>query len=290
MRRDGSVECWGLDDHGQATPPDGEFQSVGVGLNHTCGLRHDDYVECWGYDRQGTSRPPGMIFIATCRQERTRPPLFPQRCGVLSDGNVGFWYLNVTPLDQSRGAYTAPYPDSAFTLFFYYDRGATCGMIGENREVIQCWGWGDAGKGTKEVATPYLGVFERFKVSSGENYVCGVRPDFVTVDCFSWGDLGGATPEAVPTPVARPPVGEFTSLSVGQTHSCALRKDGTVACWGGWGEGEGSFVIPPGGKFVSLSAGFHQTCGVKTDGFVKCWGHQSRGLEGRQLVDDSWAE
>ena len=51
--RDGSVECWGFDLSGQATPPSGEFASVSSGWRHTCGVRPDGSVQCWGYDRWG---------------------------------------------------------------------------------------------------------------------------------------------------------------------------------------------------------------------------------------------
>ena len=57
---DGSVECWGDDEHGQATPPDGKFASVSAGGSfHTCGVRGDGSVECWGLNREGQATPPG---------------------------------------------------------------------------------------------------------------------------------------------------------------------------------------------------------------------------------------
>ncbi len=44
MRSDGSVVCWGNDENGQATPPEGSFDSVSVGEAHTCGVRSDGSV------------------------------------------------------------------------------------------------------------------------------------------------------------------------------------------------------------------------------------------------------
>ena len=48
VRRDGSVECWGNNHVGQATPPAGEFSSVSARGGHTCGVRPDGSVACWG--------------------------------------------------------------------------------------------------------------------------------------------------------------------------------------------------------------------------------------------------
>ena len=37
-------------------------------------------------------------------------------------------------------------------------------------------------------------------------------------------------------------------------------------------------ATPPSGEFASVSAGDEHTCGVRTDGSVACWGEQARGL------------
>src|ERR671919_329040 len=43
VRSDGTVACWGANDFGQATPPEGTFTQVSAGggflRGHTCGLR-----------------------------------------------------------------------------------------------------------------------------------------------------------------------------------------------------------------------------------------------------------
>ena len=52
-------------------------------------------------------------------------------------------------------------------------------------------------------------------------------------------------------------------------HTCGVRTDGSVACWGLDSFGE---ATPPEGEFVSVSAGWRHTCGVRTDGAAACWG------------------
>src|SRR5437660_3056454 len=64
------------------------------------------------------------------------------------------------------------------------------------------------------------------------------------------------------------------SISAGTFHTCAVKTDGTVACWGDNGSGQ---ARPPADTFTAVSAGNGHTCGVKTDGTVACWGVNGSG-------------
>ena len=55
-------------------------------------------------------------------------------------------------------------------------------------------------------------------------------------------------------------------VSAGQYHSCVIRTDGSLACWGWMHE------PPPGGTYVAVSAGAESTCAIRTDGTLRCWG------------------
>ena len=61
VRGDGSVACWGDDEHGQATPPAGAFLSVSAGVDHSCGVRAAGVIACWGSDasRRAGAFTPG---------------------------------------------------------------------------------------------------------------------------------------------------------------------------------------------------------------------------------------
>ena len=69
--------------------------------------------------------------------------------------------------------------------------------------------------------------------------------------------------------VKTPPAGTFTTISTQSAHTCALRVDGTVVCWGRNSYGEST---PPAGSFTAVAAGDSHTCGLRTDGAVECWG------------------
>jgi hypothetical protein len=43
-----SVDCWGDDSAGQATPVDGAFIDIDAGGDSTCGVRENGVVACWG--------------------------------------------------------------------------------------------------------------------------------------------------------------------------------------------------------------------------------------------------
>ena len=65
-----------------------------------------------------------------------------------------------------------------------------------------------------------------------------------------------------------PPSGGFQVVSAGGVHTCGVKMDGSVACWGYYDVQS----TPPSGSFRAVSAGGTHTCGVKMDGSVVCWG------------------
>jgi cysteine-rich repeat protein len=75
-----------------------------------------------------------------------------------------------------------------------------------------------------------------------------------------------------------PMPGTFRAVSVGGRHGCALRMDGTVACWGSGDYGE---TWAPEETFEALALGWDYSCGIATSGAAVCWGtHAPPGLPG----------
>jgi alpha-tubulin suppressor-like RCC1 family protein len=66
-------------------------------------------------------------------------------------------------------------------------------------------------------------------------------------------------------------------LTIGAHHTCGIRQDGTVLCWGDNFYGE---ATPLPGTFMELSAGYGHTCGLRGDGSVACWGSGYTPLQG----------
>jgi len=81
----------------------------------------------------------------------------------------------------------------------------------------------------------------------------------------------------------------FTSVSTGDSHTCAVTTRHAAYCWGWQLDGELGNTTPgsdyqtipapvSGGlAFASVSAGIHHTCGVTTDQAAYCWGLGSAG-------------
>ena len=65
-------------------------------------------------------------------------------------------------------------------------------------------------------------------------------------------------------------------LGAGTLHSCGIKADSRVACWGFDGHGRASPASAAGVDantgFLAVSAGDRHSCGIKADGAAVCWG------------------
>src|SRR4030095_15816824 len=57
VQNNGSVQCWGKDDQGEASPPAGAFSQLSAGHLHTCGVKSNGQVWCWGENADGQIGP-----------------------------------------------------------------------------------------------------------------------------------------------------------------------------------------------------------------------------------------
>ena len=66
----------------------------------------------------------------------------------------------------------------------------------------------------------------------------------------------------------------FSQVGTGFYHSCALRTDQTIGCWGGNDSGQ---TNAPSGAFTQISAGGRYNCALRADQTVACWGQNDYG-------------
>lgn len=95
---------------------------------------------------------------------------------------------------------------------------------------------------------------------------------------------GGASAGTAPGTV----ISNILSISAGRSHTCALRTDGTVVCWGNDEAGQlgngtvnlltnDPVVVSGLNDAVAVAAGPDYTCAVHAGGGLSCWGSDQLG-------------
>ncbi|MFW6023497.1 MAG: RCC1 domain-containing protein [Myxococcota bacterium] len=149
-------------------------------------------------------------------------------------------------------------------------------------------------------AEPGLELPAGLRVAAGAAHTCRVteRGEVGCEGSNRFGQLGRADrprgPEArQDDPVRVKGLEDVASLTAGAFHTCALRRDGSVVCWGhggygllGEGGAGGDDVPSPkpvkGPKdAVALTAGEGFTCARTTRGTARCWGRNDHAQLGR---------
>ena len=115
------------------------------------------------------------------------------------------------------------------------------------------------------------------QVSAGARHTCarvkanhchgngGVCSNRGSIECFGDDHFGQASP----------PPGTYAKVSAGRDTTCALKVDGSVACWGNPESGVVTGA-PHLYGFSAISVGGYHACGLK-GGKVVCWGDNSYG-------------
>jgi len=84
-----------------------------------------------------------------------------------------------------------------------------------------------------------------------------------------------------------------TTLSTGNSHTCAILDNGSLKCWGSDADGQlgdggtntdkntpVSVSLGTGRTAVAVSAGYSHTCAILDDGSLNCWGYDVYGQLG----------
>ena len=305
-----------------------QFSAIAAGGRHSCALNADGVAFCWGYGFDGQTglgpsdlrQRPRELFTSqrfssikagnrsTCAIER-------ERAGVYCWGRLG-GRAAPTLIEGSEGAATiAMGADHA------------CIRFGDNS--VGCFGARDFGQlgpgappGPEPVSAVVMvpGLVAAGTLAVGQRHSCAIDQSR-SVLCWGMhegGQLGiGVTTEECPIgpegelrPCASQPVpvdaGPYTAVAAGLYHTCALRVNGQVECWGD--DDSGQLGLETGGTescdwliasefdarpcarrplalasaltLAQLSAGYFNTCGIQANGQAQCWGTDSFGQTG----------
>jgi alpha-tubulin suppressor-like RCC1 family protein len=301
IKFDGTLWCWGDNTYGQLG--DGttttrrnptkiastttKWASVEVGQRHACAIKTDRTLWCWGYNR---------------------------------DGNLGNG-------DFTGARRLKPTRITSETTWASVSAGANHTCATKTDSTLWCWGNernGALGNGSDGFPSPKI-QFSPVKVTSGSppqsnwskvsagyQYNCATKTD-ATLWCWgsnSHGNLGDGTntDRLKPKQIAAGPVlfgtnRSWTSISVEYRHTCALKSNNSLSCWGfngrgSVGDGTTTERRTPiliawgprrGGQYnvwSQISAGSDHTCALKTDQGIACWGENSHGQLGDGTTTD----
>lgn len=317
LTEDSELKSWGLNHAGQRNTPSSmvwpgnvngrhsnrslvevkptTYSHVDAGDLHTCAVTTQGEIDCWGSNSHGQTNVPMRLLVQQDDPSVPTPKWIKVSAGgehtcalrdLGEENEVLCWGSN------SHGQSNAPDGD-------YVDVSAggqhTCAV--EREGAVVCWGNNAFGQ-TNE---PSDGSYH--SISAGNNHSCAINAEG---GALCWGsNLRGQE---------YPPAGEYTQITSGGWHACALwttddaprrgspavagnqSPPGNVDCWG---DNSGGKATPPVGvSFKQISAGGTFTCGVRTDEFVQCWGFGSvaRKAPTTQIryrtvtVDSTWTE
>ncbi|WP_419943761.1 RCC1 domain-containing protein [Candidatus Poriferisodalis sp.] len=256
-------EVFGHDnDFGQADPPGGVFVDVSVGERYACALRADGSAVCWG-DNLGQSYgtagqferwPKGALAVPEGPFSQVHASMPP--CGLRTSGEAACWSDQGRALmsEWARGD-DGVFFDERWTLISTGWGYQPIDFRGPETPLMVCGIRADA---TMDCHSDRLGFSDgRYAgsygssglhlladdpdwldrhggfaaVDYGSDPVCALLADrtitcsgtrrFREYNVYGWHDA-----------VIDPPDGEFVQVAVGRVHACAIRTDGTVACWG----------------------------------------------------------
>jgi alpha-tubulin suppressor-like RCC1 family protein len=222
-------------------------QSIEAGSAHTCGITTTGLTRCWGATGSGRATPPPDVV-----------------------GN--------TATDTSAGAQHS------------------CAILSHAWGTeVSCWGLDNHGQVSHvpSIPTSPLGnpiPLENYEqVTTGQLHTCALS-DFGRIRCWGNDAYGqtsgiGAHPSYPTSSWAEEdepgvwlfPYFDWSDVSAGDWHTCAINDQlgaNNATCWGFGGAGR---TTPPPGTFETVSAGGAHTCGILTGGTVACWGSNQYG-------------
>ena len=249
-----------------------KFRQVDAGALHACAVTAHGEIECWGSNSHGQTNVPIRLMV-TSEDSSIPTPQYTKvsaggehTCALRAVGDVNevlCWGSNVHK--QSK----APKGD-----FIDVSAGGqhTCAI--ERSGDVVCWGHNGHG----QTIEPSGGSYH--SISAGDDYTCALNSEG---GALCWGSNMGHQ--------EYPPAGEYTQITSGSWHACALWTEddaplrgkpnvlghqlppGNVDCWG---DNAGGKATPPSKVvFKQISAGGTFTCGIRIDDYIQCWGFGS---------------
>ena len=322
---DGRLYCWGANEHGQLGTGDtalraiparvGSFNdwlTVATSETHTCAIRAPGALYCFGDNASGqlatgdTSPQPLPSLVETPWPLRSVACGGTSCCAIGADAQLACWGDNL----EGKVGQDDPYGSADATELLVVEPGQRFASVGVGQGHVcairesgelSCWGRnvrGELGLGSVDPgqlrAPARVGDASDWRVVAGsQHHSCGVRGDG---SLWCWGqnvfhEVGAPELDTIFSSPRR--VGsdsDWQSVAVGWFHSCGLKRDGQLWCWGRAIEGQlGVESIDPlpapnliamPASFSRIALGHFHSCGVDDAGSLYCWGMNEEGQLG----------
>jgi alpha-tubulin suppressor-like RCC1 family protein/Tol biopolymer transport system component len=293
------VFCWGDNMFNQVGPDDNQeyyygypyhyssetdWRRISAGSQNSCLINQSNELYCWGANVSGQlAIDPGIL---------DQTPDLQQINGEWND------------IQNSRGA-----PSEKYTYEFH-----SCATKLDG--TAWCWGgnsYGQLGQDMPELN--FLPQQEQslrqdwFTVKTGGYFNCALTRDS---ESWCWGStelgyLGNGQSMGSATPVQEAQQAndwDMVSTSTGysdiESHSCAIKEDGTLWCWGHdyqgslgidaepWTIEDTPVQVTPGKEnWVQVSNGAYHSCAVDAENKLFCWGYNSSWANRLGLGEDT---
>ena len=268
---DGTVSCWGFNVSGQlgngstatATTPTPTRVLVDAlrlsgGSSHTCAVRRNGELACWG------SNATGQLGNASTASTNVPIPLQDLQgvkglalgqshsCAFTSTGDAFCWGENFNGQLATTGATRELLPRKcegvSGVTAMAASNDSTCAVVANGGVV--CWGKDDLGQlgrgaagGAKNpTPVPVQGVAGATAIVAGAEHFCAMTGEGGVL-CWGSNRIGQLANgrDGGPTQIGRPTaVAGVTAVAIGAggEHTCAVKTDDGIACWGDNGHGE----------------------------------------------------
>jgi alpha-tubulin suppressor-like RCC1 family protein len=298
IAQDGPLYCWGNVFRPRPVAVAGlaDATAIRTGSNHACAVRASGALSCWGerridggngyygFRQADTNRPEDRYGIADAIAVASAKPsarLY-AACAVRLSGEVLCFGR-----DLLTHKITTVRPGVADATAVAVGEGHACAL--RKGGGVACWGDGEHPRLASGYASPEAvatEVKDAIAIAAGGNTSCAVRRGGKVV---CWGSneyslLGNGSSEEKlvrsDTPTVVRGLGDAVSISLENSHACAVRRSGQVVCWGyntyGVAESEATVVTAPTPTRVfdaiAVDAGSEGSCAVRRSGVVTCWG------------------
>lgn len=299
------------------TDPCPKAVGLEAGTSHTCLLAENGTVWCWGWNMWGQlgdgtteTKPLTPVQVVALDNVTKISAGGVHNCAIKTDGSLWCWGRNgygALGIGNNEPQNDGPVEVSTLTDVVDVSAGSafTCAVAGPDRSV---WCWGDnhsgqLGTGDTEwrlLPTQIENLSDVASVEAGDFHACVVKNDD-TVWCWGSNKLSQIGDETnntyiennnpnyasslvklIPTQVSG--LSNVKSLAAAQQHTCALKNDNTVWCFGANFNGQigvglsiqDQWAIPVKVEELSdiyqFDAHSRHTCSVRSDGTVWCWG------------------